>query len=505
MRKMALVGALLMAAALALSGCVSIPLTQVQTAGQVTLPEPSVTPPPAPTGDSWAPRTVQVDLYYIDADQQQLSPLSRSIRLEGAVSVAEAALERLLEGTDVTGLVAVAAEDVALTGLEISQGIAMVDLSVDALELDGQGLCWMKAAIANTLVGLEGIQYVQVLVDGKEESAMSLPTGALTANNATLTALWAQQQADEERFAANPATAQIQRRITLYFGAQQDGRLLPEVRQVVLSSGNVAQDIIEALRQGPDSPYAHAVFPQDAALTRSPEIATLEDGRRVLLLSFSEGLYEKLERDGMSAWQLVSALTHTLCRTIPQLDGITVGVNGQLITRLESETDKLVFEDAVIAPRDFDDAVARMAVLYFAGSQGGLTRVERAMDLVSAVSPRALLAQLIAGPDVLDQNALPVFPQGVTEADLLGIRIEDGCALVNLSSNLYRLCQDITQEQERSLIYSMVNTLCALEEVDRVRFYVGGAAVDSLAGWIYLKGELLPNPGLVAQAQEDIG
>ena len=334
---------------------------------------------------------------------------------------------------------------------------------------------------------------------------MSLPTGALTANNATLTALWAQQQADEERFAANPATAQIQRRITLYFGAQQDGRLLPEVRQVVLSSGNVAQDIIEALRQGPDSPYAHAVLPQDAALTRSPEIATLEDGRRVLLLSFSEGLYEKLERDGMSAWQLVSALTHTLCRTIPQLDGITVGVNGQLITRLESETDKLVFEDAVIAPRDFDDAVARMAVVYFAGSQGGLTRVERAMDLVSAVSPRALLAQLIAGPDVLDQNALPVFPQGVTEADLLGIRIEDGCALVNLSSNLYRLCQDITQEQERSLIYSMVNTLCALEEVDRVRFYVGGAAVDSLAGWIYLKGELLPNPGLVAQAQEDIG
>ena len=45
----------------------------------------------------------------------------------------------------------------------------------------------------------------------------------------------------------------------------------------------------------------------------------------------------------------------------------------------------------------------------------------------------------------------------------------------------------------------------SLEEVDRVRFYVGGAAVDSLAGWIYLKGELLPNPGLVAQAQEDIG
>ncbi len=504
MKKMALLGTLL-AAALALSGCVSVPLTQVQTAGQVTLPEPSVTPPPAPTGDSWATRTAQVDLYYIDADQQQLSPLSRSIRLEGDASVAAAALEQLLEGTDVAGLMPIAVEGVALAGLEVSQGIALVDLSVDALELDGQGLCWMKAAIANTLVGLEGIEYVQVLVDGKEESAMNLPTGALTATNATLTALWAQQVADEERFAANPSTAQIQRRILLYFAAGQDQRLLPEVRPVILSSGNVAQDIIEALRQGPDTAHARAVLPQDAALTRAPEIATLEDGRRVLLVSFSQGLYEKLERDGLSLWQLVSALAHTLCRAIPQLDGITVGVDGQLITRLESGADRLVFEDAVIAPRNFDGAIARMGILYFSNGQGALTRVERAMDLVGAVTPRALLTQLIAGPGALDTGAFPVFPQGVTEADLLGIRIENGCALVNLSSNLYRLCQDITQEQERNLIYSMVNTLCALEEVDRVRFYVGTAAVDSLAGWIYLKGELLPNPGLVAPVQQDIG
>lgn len=488
---------LLAAITLSLSGCVSLSLVQVQTAGEATLPEPAAAPP-APTGDSRAERSQRVTLYYISADQQQLSPLSRNIRLMGDESAAEKALERLLEGTGTASLLPVAPQGTQLIDLEISQGIATVNLSVDALALDAQALCWMKAAMANTLVGLEGIEYVHVLVDGKEENAMSLPTGALTATSATLTALWAQQLADEERFMANPAGAQIQRRIVLYFGAWQDGRLLPETRDLVLSSGNAAQDIVEALRQGPENAHAHAILPQDATLKLAPEVATLEDGRRVLLVSFNDGLYEKLERDGLSAWQLLSGLAYTLCRAIPQLDGITVSVNGQLITRLEDGLRRLTFEDAVIAPEDFDDAVARMGTLYFGNAQGTLSRVERAMDCQSAVSPRALMEQLLAGPYVFDGDALPIVPDGVTEADLTGIRIEDNCARLNLSSNFYRLCQGMTQVEERNLIYSIVNTLCGLEDVDRVRFYIGGQVVDTLAGWIYLKGELLPNPGLVA-------
>jgi hypothetical protein len=30
-----------------------------------------------------------------------------------------------------------------------------------------------------------------------------------------------------------------------------------------------------------------------------------------------------------------------------------------------------------------------------------------------------------------------------------------------------------------------------------VRFYVGDQTVESLAGWIYLGTELMPNPGLI--------
>ena len=47
-------------------------------------------------------------------------------------------------------------------------------------------------------------------------------------------------------------------------------------------------------------------------------------------------------------------------------------------------------------------------------------------------------------------------------------------------------------------MYSIVNTLCALSNVRSVRFYVEGLAAETLAGGIYLRSPLMPNPGIVA-------
>ena len=71
-------------------------------------------------------------------------------------------------------------------------------------------------------------------------------------------------------------------------------------------------------------------------------------------------------------------------------------------------------------------------------------------------------------------------------------------ARVNLSANFYRSCQNLSPRAERDLVYAMVNTLCALDGIRAVRIYIEGAAADTLAGSVYLRSVLLPNPGLVA-------
>ena len=53
---------------------------------------------------------------------------------------------------------------------------------------------------------------------------------------------------------------------------------------------------------------------------------------------------------------------------------------------------------------------------------------------------------------------------------------------------------------ERNLVYSIVNTLTELSNVNRVRFFFEGRSAGELANSIYLNTTLLPNPGLIENA-----
>ena len=484
-----------------LSGCVSVPLTTVRNPENVRLPEPAGRIPPAPVGDSRVDSAHNVNLYFI-SDQQQLMGLMRTIKVGGDDTLIETTLHRLLsEGEQGTGMLPIAPEGTKLNWLEQSRGIVTVDLSVNALEQNAQQLCWMEAAIVATLNDLPGVEKVNILIGGKAESMLSVPTGTMHYVDQALAALWGQRESEARRFSENPGNVRIERDATLYFPGWLDNLLLPETRIIEFSSANFAQTLFDALLAGPQQGgQSHAVLPADTKLASEPMIETLEDGRKVLILSFNEDLYQRLQEEGLSRWQLFSALTLTLYRFIPEsIDGVVIGIDGKIVTELQDGVKRLEFADGVITPQMFDAAVGREARIYFANENGALCMVERVMDRDNAISPRALLEQLIAGPYVFDVDggARSVVPDGVNDADILGIRIDGDTALVNLSSNFYRLCQDFTPEQERNLVYAMVNTLTEISEVSRVRFYVGDSQVDYLVDSIYLRASLLPNPGLV--------
>lgn len=491
--------ALLLGLCLLLSGCSAVPLTALRAPGDVVLPEPELEAPSAPIGDSRAERVERVTFSVIGQDGQQLTQLSRMLRVSGEDSLPERVAKRLLDGSASAGMTPCAPEGTELLGCELSEGILTIDLSVDALALDAQALAFMRAALVNTLTGLPDIQYVNVLIDGKEESATSLPTGTLAESDGNLTALWAQQQADEARFQTDPASAQIDRELTLYFAAWQDNRLLPQMRAVTLVDDNFVSCVLNELHRGPSSnPLLHDVLPKEATLLAEPRVTTLADGRRVAQIAFKGDLYAQLEQAGISPYHLFAAMTLSICRFVPELSGIMVGVQGELVESVQNGALKLPISDGVMRPADFDESIGRVARLYFPNDAGQLVAVDRVLDRESATSPRALIEQLMAGPFAFDQGAKPIFPAGVTGADLLGVHVEDGLACLNFSSNFYRLCQELSANDERSLVYALVNTLCGLPDVSRARLYIAGDTVETLSQTICLRGELLPNPGLVA-------
>ena len=89
------------------------------------------------------------------------------------------------------------------------------------------------------------------------------------------------------------------------------------------------------------------------------------------------------------------------------------------------------------------------------------------------------------------------MPAALDETDILGVRVRDGVATVNLSARFYSACQDLDEVHERTAVYAIVNTLCGLSGVDGVRFLIEGESVETLTEYIYMRTTLLPNFGAV--------
>jgi spore germination protein GerM len=492
MRFVRLVALILLTALL--SGCASLSFVPERVNESRTLPPAQDDGLTAPVGDSAAEYTGRFTLNYVGSDQQTLVAVSRTMRLTGEDLMAEKITERLLDPPDtLPGVLPIAPTGTKLIWVEQSEGVATVNLSEDALSLTEQELTWMRSAIANTLVGTDGIQYVNVLIGGKEESALALPSGALPKNDGNLTALWAQQQADQERFAQ--AGGRLDRDATLYFPSADGDFLLPEVRSVRFSDVGYALELVKQLAAGgKDS----RVLPADSILTQDPSIDTLDDGRRVITLKLSGDFETALSQIGVKPGLAYGALALTLCRFVPEIDALRITLGGEPLKSVQLGERTLTPADGVIAPDDFDSLIGRVAQVFLTDqATGRLRAVSRAMERGAALSPRVLVEQVLAGPMPHESGVAAVAPSGIGKADIEGVRIEEGVALVNLSGNFYRSCQQLDAEAERNLIYALVNTLSGLNPVKRVRFFIDGQTVDALVTTMSLRGALMPNPGIV--------
>ena len=112
------------------------------------------------------------------------------------------------------------------------------------------------------------------------------------------------------------------------------------------------------------------------------------------------------------------------------------------------------------------------------------------------------IAELFGEPRAWETGALRVVPDGLSIDDLLGVRIENGEAVLNFSARFYAGCQRLSEQQERNLVYALVNTLTERPDVNAVRFQFEGQAADRLVSSISLISPLMRNPGLIEGAGE---
>ena len=92
------------------------------------------------------------------------------------------------------------------------------------------------------------------------------------------------------------------------------------------------------------------------------------------------------------------------------------------------------------------------------------------------------------------------MPPGVTADDIPSVDVYGDTAYVNLSARFKEACAGMTAQSEMLLVYSIVNTITAMDGISKVQFTVDGRQVDKLAGYLCLADPLLRNYGIIKSA-----
>ena len=365
--------------------------------------------------------------------------------------------------------------------LEVSCGVATVDLPARVRTLSQEMLYAVRMAIANTLTEFSEISYVNVLIGGREEGldlGATLPVGTITrVDDLDVGARYSRLY--EQRLSTSGVTLLT----TLYFPAAQGGLLLPEVRSIAYAQVSPIEylyTLLEELGKGAGLTLCAQDVPAPMDyIEEMPEIIRTEDGYMAIELRMSDALETALDASGLTLDTYMAMLTDTLMGFVPGVEGLRVMIGGRMAADLTTRSD---FEGCVGAP----------ATLYVMDGTG-LSRVQRVLPQAQADDARARLAALMA----LEEEELFALPDGLTQEDILAVHAGEETIAVNLSGRFRDALAALAPAQERAAVYAMVNTLTEGTRASRVAFFFEGEQVQTLAGGLEMRGTFLRNPGMV--------
>lgn len=500
--------------AAALCACSNGGVPVAENAPELTLP-PAVTEYVAPIGDAALEFIGDATLFLPRHDGTRLVAVHTQVSFSAARPHAESLTRALLNypGDGVASPLGGGVR-LALNGVnpvEVSLGVATVNLAASALQLDRKDLYIACQAIANTLTELSDISYVNVLVMDKPvglDIANTLPTGTFSRSaGQDVGAVYEQLLSRRVQAGESAAERPLSSNVTLYFPLSGTEGVMSEVRAISFGNqvfSDMVASILRELAAGPQQAVGSPALPLLAdLLTLPPSLSySEENGGQIISLHFAYNLDEMLEGYGLTRAQSMASLCYTLCTFFPNAAGISVTIGDAAVTTLMLAGDlesSVSFSYGIQRRADFSPLLYDRATLYFADETGRkLKASERPVPFYQRSSPRALLVELSKGPKPYDSVAglLPVMARdALADADILGLAIADSTLIINFAPSFAGVGAGMDGEQERLLAYAIVNTLCCDPRIKSLCAFLSGAPFEGFSGQIYWPGRFYPLPG----------
>lgn len=254
--------------------------------------------------------------------------------------------------------------------------------------------------------------------------------------------------------------------VKLYFVSSDNTLLREEIRSITKNQkASIVDDVLNELFKGPKS---------DGILNVIPSGATIKS------LKWKTDL-QRVELDFSKEFGLVGgndiikvyAIAKTLC-SIEGVKDVAITVEGapmadQNGNKLELLTEQKVNEYLEKAQKRYKEVV-----LYFLNKRLKLQAEKRTIEISDKISiAEAVVNQLIAGPST--KGLIKTIPD---KTKLISIYITDKVCSVNLSSEFTSMRKG-SETEDAATIYSVVNSLCAADGIEKVSIYVEGNVLKS--------------------------
>jgi len=274
--------------------------------------------------------------------------------------------------------------------------------------------------------------------------------------------------------------------VEFYHICATNNRMKPEKRMVPTGTGNAfLQLILDELKLGPST---------DGFMPSVPE------GIDFLSVSLKDGIAEvnvsRNEKKLKPGQDLIcrGAVVWTLTG-IKGVDSVKILIDGQELKKTDGTPMGLmnrenVIIDPVISP---ENKIYERVSLYFGDIEGReLVKEQRKIE-INQNQPKelAVLEELIVGPNRKD--LVSMIPPDTKVHDVT--TSEDGICYVNFSQE-FMTKHNGNSTAEWMTIYSVVDTLCSLENVEKVQFLLDGEKMESFKGHIDMSQPFTKNKTL---------
>lgn len=432
--------------------------------------------------------TIDVILYFPNRSRTRLTAEPRQLVLSQNEAPAAAIVAAMLAGPQNAELRPVGS-GLSLERVEVTTEVINVYLLGEpegsAVSAD---LTAGKLAIATTLIDYAAVRCVNVLLNGVQTAfedpaaGLSVPTGALT----RVTDLAEELNALEQRAAApSPDLYAV-----LYFVDPSEKFLLPEMQRIQFpAEADLVSTLVSCLQQGPENSYNYQPVLEPSAELLSCSLAENGDGTSTARLVFSRNPALPVGQYRADNRLALGALTCTICDFVPNVSAVEV----------HSRTRPL--EAVVCRPPEFADLLGCRVQVCLPNTPTGVTMsaVERVLPQEQASDPRALLQAVFEGPVGTDsRNVWPAVPDGISMEDVLNVYVAGDILVVDFSQTVVDVLELVAPEDERTMLFAIINTLTSFESVRRVQFLVEGERRDYLgAQTLCVLDPLMKNPGIV--------